>query len=420
MNEILFYDTNALLSLQKKIFETEQKFYISSITLNELENIKTSGTKDEEVRYQARCLIRLLEDNEDKYEIILYKECLNEKLKEFDLPPSADCKIVISAYQLQKYLKEDAEIIFITKDLVCKQIAKSIGLKTSYVETKDKENYTGFKLIEMSDKELADFYINYADNKNPYNLLENEYIVIKSISENKIVDKYKWKDNKYHAIPFIKAESKMFGKVAPKNGDIYQQLALDSLENNQITMLRGAAGTGKSYLAFGHMFSLLEHGKIDKIIIFCNCVATKGSAKLGFYPGSRTEKLLDSQIGNLLESKIGDRVEVERLIADGKLVLLPFSDIRGYDTTGLNAAIYISEAQNLDIELMRLALQRIGEDSICIIDGDDQTQVDMSMYAGDNNGMKRASKVFRGHSCYGEVQLQNIYRSEIAKIAQLM
>ena len=94
------------------------------------------------------------------------------------------------------------------------------------------------------------------------------------------------------------------------------------------------------------------------------------------------------------------------------------SDIRGYDTTGMKAAIYISEAQNLDIELMRLALQRVGDDSICIIDGDDKTQVDMSMYGGTHNGMKRVSKVFRGQHFYGELELKNIYRSKIAEIAQ--
>ena len=109
---------------------------------------------------------------------------------------------------------------------------------------------------------------------------------------------------------------------------------------------------------------------------------------------------------------------VERLIDDGQLVLLPMSDIRGYDTTGMNAAIYISEAQNLDIELMRLALQRIGEDSICILDGDSNAQVDLSMYAGDNNGMRRVSKVFRGADFYGEVTLLNIHRSKIAQLAQ--
>jgi hypothetical protein len=35
---------------------------------------------------------------------------------------------------------------------------------------------------------------------------------------------------------------------------------------------------------------------------------------LGYYPGSRDEKLLDSQIGNLLASKIGNKLEVERMI----------------------------------------------------------------------------------------------------------
>ena len=89
---------------------------------------------------------------------------------------------------------------------------------------------------------------------------------------------------------------------------------------------------------------LIKRNKIDKIIVFCNTVATKNSAKLGFYPGTRDEKLLDSQIGNLLSSKFGDKMMVEKLIDENKLVLLPLSDIRGYDTTGMRAGIYISEA----------------------------------------------------------------------------
>lgn len=56
--------------------------------------------------------------------------------------------------------------------------------------------------------------------------------------------------------------------------------------------------------------------------------------------------------------------------------------------------------------MMRLALQRIGEDSICIIDGDYDAQVDLDIYSGDNNGMRRLSQVFRGQDFYGEVKLQ--------------
>ena len=121
-----------------------------------------------------------------------------------------------------------------------------------------------------------------------------------------------------------------------------------------------------------------------------------------------------------MASKIGEKIEVERLINDGKLILLPLADARGYDTSGMRAGIYISEAQNMDINLMKLSLQRIGEDSICIIDGDDKTQVDDMVFAGANNGMRRASKVFRGNGLYGEVTLKQIHRSKIAEIAESM
>lgn len=93
------------------------------------------------------------------------------------------------------------------------------------------------------------------------------------------------------------------------------------------------------------------------------------------------------------------------MLSKEKLILLPFSDIRGYDTTNMQAGIYIPEAQNLDTNLMKLALQRIGEDSICIIDGDCKTQVDDVSFSGINNGMKKCSKVFRGTEVYGEVEL---------------
>ena len=170
-------------------------------------------------------------------------------------------------------------------------------------------------------------------------------------------------------------------------------------------MIKGPAGTGKSHLAVGYLFHLLEKGKIDKIIIFCNTVATRNAAKLGFYPGSRDEKLLDSQIGNFLASKLGGKISVEQFIDAEKLLLLPMSDVRGYDTSGMNAGIYITEAQNLDVDLLKLALQRVGEDSIVILDGDTKSQVDLVDYEGANNGMRRASKVFRGESIYGEVEL---------------
>ena len=410
-----FFDTCALLDLQKEAFN--ECFLLSSTTLTELESIKSSGTKDEETKWKARQILHLLANNEDKYQVFIPQK-VEKFIRKFKLPQNNDSSIICTAYQC--YKKFDTKLVFVTSDLACRELAKVVGLQTRFTFVDDNDEYTGYKEVKMSNDQLAIFYSKILiENENIYNLKINEYLLIIDNS-GAIIDKYKWTAEGYKKIGFCKAESKMFGKIVPYNNDPYQQIALDSLASNQITMLRGRAGTGKSYLSFGYMFNLLETGKVSKVVIFCNTVATKGSAKLGYYPGSRTEKLLDSQIGNLLESKLGDKMIVEDLIDKGKLVLLPLSDIRGYDTTGMNAAIYLSEAQNLDIELMRLALQRIGSDSICIIDGDDKAQVDLSMYAGSHNGMKRASKVFRGESCYGEVELKNIYRSDIAKIAERM
>jgi predicted ribonuclease YlaK len=311
------------------------------------------------------------------------------------------------------------DITFVTNDLALSNIANLYFGNDSieYVEPKE-DTYKGYKEITMNENEMVAFYMN--QNDNCFGLLQNEYLVIKEADTGKIVDRLCWTGSEYRRLNYSNFKSKWFGDIRPVQGDTYQMLAADCLANNQITMLKGPAGSGKTFLALSYLLNRLDRNKIDKIIVFCNTVATKGSAKLGYLPGSRDEKLLDSQIGNLLSSKLGDRTEVERMIEDGKLLLLPMSDIRGYDTSGMSAGIYISEAQNMDINLMKLALQRIGEDSICIIDGDPLTQVDDDSFAGINNGMRRASQVFRGTEVYGEVELKTIHRSRIASIAQNM
>jgi predicted ribonuclease YlaK len=328
-----------------------------------------------------------------------------------------DAKILASAlYYERTFAPKD--MIFITNDLAQKTIAglffDSCQLDSIHVNS---DEYTGYIHYTCSDDGLVDLYQNLSTP--PCDMNINQYLIVHN-KDGEIIDKMCWTGEKLRPVKYYTFYSRHFGEVKPKSQDIYQTLAMDSLVNNQITMLKGPAGTGKTWLSLAYLFSQLEKHKIDKIIIFCNTVATKNSAKLGFYPGSRDEKLLDSQIGNMLASKLGDKIEVEKLIADGSLVLLPMSDVRGYDTSGMRAGVYISEAQNLDIDLMKLTLQRIGDDSICIIDGDCKTQVDDVSFAGANNGMRRASQVFRGNDIYGEITLKNIHRSKIALIAENM
>ena len=421
MKKVNFYDTNALLELQGKIFDEE--FCISSISLQELENIKTSSTKDEETKYKARKVLHLLDKNEGEYKVILYNTNIENLISKRNLEITPDSKIIACCEACCKFTnnleEQNTNFIFVTNDIACKMIARNIfDLEVRSVDEKEKiDEYKGFIEKILSEEEMAYFYEHMQ--KNLFNLLTNEYLILRN-SEGEIIDKFRWDGFEYQNIKFPTIKSSYFGNIKPYNGDIYQQMVLNSFSNNQLTMVKGSAGTGKSYLAIGYLMWLLEKRKIDKIIVFCNTVATANSAKLGYYPGTKDEKLIDSSIGNMLSAKLGDSFGLEQMIAQNKIQLLPLSDIRGFDTNGMSAGVYITEAQNMDISLMKLSLQRIGEDSICIIDGDYNAQVDMGQYAGNNNGMRRMSEVFRGQDFYGEVELQNIYRSRIAIVAESM
>ena len=58
---VRFYDTNSLLLKMDSLFK--EHFALSSISLVELENIKTSANKDSEIKFKARRLLNLLDQN---------------------------------------------------------------------------------------------------------------------------------------------------------------------------------------------------------------------------------------------------------------------------------------------------------------------------------------------------------------------
>lgn len=411
MNKI-FYDTSALLNCN--LSSLKDQIVISNITFNELENIKTAYNKDGEIKYRARQVLNYLNDHEDIYITHVFKPSMLKAFDE-DIEITNDIKILACANDFNQNV---AAIDFLTEDLALKHIAQVVFPKENLLSANTpSEEYTGFKEVVPTEEQLSLFYQDLK--QNIFDCLRNQYLILKN-NNGEIIDIKCWTGEEYRYLKYKDFTSKQLGMISPFESDVYQKLCFDCLSNNQVSLIRGAAGTGKSLIALGYLFNQLEHGKIDKIIIFCNTVATANSAKLGFLPGDREQKLLDSQIGNFLISKLGGKDAITQLMDQEKLLLLPMSDIRGFDTTGMNAGIYITEGQNMDIPLLKLALQRIGKDSICIIDGDDKSQVDMPQYAGNNNGIRRMSQVFKGHQFYGEVTLQNIYRSEIARVAEAM
>lgn len=61
MNEYKFYDTSSLLLVTEE--ELDEYFVISSISLYELESIKTSRNKDYDVKMAARHILHKLFEN---------------------------------------------------------------------------------------------------------------------------------------------------------------------------------------------------------------------------------------------------------------------------------------------------------------------------------------------------------------------
>lgn len=408
MQKIVSIDTNVLLN-ESFDFEDYDKVYIPITCIEELDGLK----KNSEIGYLARKATNKIKKAVNVEIKLNYENGIDITYLEH----KADNIILCFA---NEFYQIDNNCIFITDDYNLYLKAKAINIPCELYSKKDINTdniYKGFKKVYMSEIELANWY-ELEVKVNNWDLKINQYLLIKSKEENRIVDCWVWTDKGFRHTATKKIDSVALGKV--KAMDDYQICAIDSLSNNAVTMIKGKAGTGKSLLAISYAMSMIEKGKLDKIIVFTNPVATKSSAKLGYYPGSKDEKLLDSQCGNMLSSKFGDKYVLPQMISQNKLQILPFSDIRGFDTSGMRALIWIIEAQNLDIELMKLAIQRVGDDCQLVIDGDYTAQVDSREFEGNQNGMKRVSEVFTGMDFYGEVELQKIYRSKWAEYAELL
>lgn len=274
----------------------------------------------------------------------------------------------------------------------------------------------------MNDAELGNFYQN-PESHAELGLLVNQYLIIETDEKDadgkyKLLDPLKWNGKMFEQVKFQIFSSHHFGDIKPKNRDPFQMAYMDSLTSNQLTFCTGPAGSGKTQIALAYAFQEFEKGKFTKIVIFTNPYIATGAVKLGFLPGTRVDKLLDSSIGSILISKLGERMIVEEMIAREELILMPMGDCRGYEVPE-DAFVYFSEAQNTSAYLMKLFLQRTNDNCKICVEGDTR-QVDSETFDKNNNGLNRAIEVFKGDEDAGHVQLQNIYRGRIARKAELI
>lgn len=397
-----FYDTNALLNLGEKAFS--EKFAIADITLRELESIKTNRNKDEEVKHKARKVAHLLDEYSDLVKVIHVDK------EDYDYPDEG----ILSAANIT-YLNNQDNFSFVTDDICCKLLARNVyNLPVEGVTDTSFDPYTGFKEVTMDDEEMALFYSNLCENR--YNLLTNQYLIIKNTG-GEVIDKYRWDGEEHKGLWHKDIKSMYFDKL--KSKDVYQACAVDSIMSNTLTAISGKAGSGKSLLSLMVAMNLIERGVYDRIVVLFNPTKTRGAADSGFYPGSSNDKAMSNFIGNVLTTKFGDRYAVDILISQNKLKLVSMADARGMEILD-NEILWITEAQNTSVDLIKLCLSRMSSGAKAIIEGDYDSQLDNKAFEGSNNGLRRIITAFKGQKEFGYVQLQNVWRSRIAQLCELL
>ena len=159
-----------------------------------------------------------------------------------------------------------------------------------------------------------------------------------------------------------------------------QKDMVNSMKINEVTMVRGAAGTGKTYVALSQALKMLQQGDYKKLIIAKSVTQLPGE-EVGFLPGTIEEKMHQSMISYYknMEKILGSPEAVTTLIEQGKLEILPLAFIRGYNID--DAIVIIDEAQNLNYQVIKTILTRIGEGSRYVFMGDvEQSDIKDSGY----------------------------------------
>lgn len=162
------------------------------------------------------------------------------------------------------------------------------------------------------------------------------------------------------------------GKPVRARNRTQQDMVRAYFENDLIFAV-GPAGTGKTYIAIALAVRALKNREIRRIIL--TRPAVEAGERLGFLPGDLKDKL-DPYLQPLYDA-LGDMIPPRRLqefMADGIIQIAPLAYMRG--RTLDKACVILDEAQNTNLNQLKMFLTRMGCDAKFIVTGD-ASQVDL-------------------------------------------
>ena len=165
---------------------------------------------------------------------------------------------------------------------------------------------------------------------------------------------------------------------------------LRMIQENDIVVGIGPAGTGKTYLAVAAAVDALARKRVRRIVLARPAV--EAGENLGFLPGDMQAKI-DPYLRPLYDA-LDDMMpfeRVQRALEQRVIEVAPLAFMRGR-TLG-DAFVIVDEAQNATTMQMKMLLTRLGVNSRMVITGD-KTQVDLPKR--EDSGLMQVERILPG------------------------
>ena len=398
---IKFYDTCSLIEGYSGL---DENIWISSVSLDELEEIKGSRTKSNEVKFRARKAVRNIERN--GVGVVLIEDVLawytGESINRKELCGLVDGYlnddlIIISALYMQEEGGED--VVFYSEDLLCRMRAENIyGLRVASLGNEERcDVYKGYKVIEGSSDEINKFVEESKFEVNEYLIMHN-------------TDDGKWSEMRYNGETLVGLKLPPSGFIKEKNS--LQRCLLDALYNKDIGIVvaMGPPGCGKTFLgAQMGVYMSKDKGWYDKIVGVRE-YSSDGN-EVGYLKGDLEDKL-GWTYGSIVDNLSGGEYEYESLVKQGKLINTVPYFIKG--RTFDNAYMIVDEAEDMSSHLLKLCGTRVAGDCCKVVCCGDykQSNIDNST----SNPLMEMCKYFKGSKKFACVMLDEDVRSEVSRL----